>query len=62
MIYIFNKPLHLWLGIATFISLTLTIASGIFVGKFGIKTHKLFATITMLLALAHAIMAIIVWS
>jgi len=61
MIYILGKPLHLWLGIITFILLILTAASGMMLKKFGLKTHRTLALLTIISALAHALIAIIVW-
>jgi hypothetical protein len=51
-------PLPAWLGIATFLSLFATFLFGFLMmkGKNLMRWHKLFAILTLLLAVVHAIL------
>ncbi len=53
-------PLTVWLGIFTIISLFITIVFGILMtkGKQTFKLHKWFAYLTVILAIAHAVLVI----
>ncbi|PKN01446.1 MAG: hypothetical protein CVU77_04930 [Elusimicrobia bacterium HGW-Elusimicrobia-1] len=61
--YIFGKPAYVWGGIVIGILFVLTIFTGIFMGRFGIKirTHKILAGATAAMAALHAAGGLYVW-
>jgi len=61
---IFNIPLAIWLGGLTFASLVTTVSLGIAMFYFQkpvFKFHRIFAFLTITLAVAHAIIAFLLW-
>jgi hypothetical protein len=62
---IFGIPLAIWLGFVTFASLITTASFGIAVFKFHktnlFKYHKLFAFITVSIAVIHFVFAFLLW-
>jgi len=57
-------PLAIWFGILTIISVFITFSLGIAMHVFKknvFKFHKLFAFLTVSLALVHAILALLLW-
>ncbi|OGJ13186.1 hypothetical protein A3K82_01235 [Candidatus Pacearchaeota archaeon RBG_19FT_COMBO_34_9] len=61
---IFNIPLAVWLGGLTFISLVTTVSLGIAMFYFQkpvFKYHRIFAFLTISLAVIHGIIAFLLW-
>jgi|GEM_PF-3865428 hypothetical protein len=61
---LFKTPLAIWFGILTIISLFLTAffgAATIYLKKNMFRQHKIFAIITVCLALIHLVLAVLLW-
>ncbi len=61
---LFNIPTAIWLGIITFISLSITLSFGIAMHHFKknvFKYHRFFAFFTLSIAIVHAIFAVLLW-
>ncbi|MDD5193111.1 MAG: hypothetical protein PHF67_00845 [Candidatus Nanoarchaeia archaeon] len=61
---ILNIPLAIWFGILTIITVFITASFGIATNVFHkdvFKYHKIFAFISLTLAVIHAILAIMFW-
>jgi len=61
---ILNTPLAIWFGALTFIFLILTFSFGIAFHVFRknvFNLHKIFAFVTLILAIIHVIFALMLW-
>lgn len=54
-IYLFGRPIFVWFGVLAMLLLFVTAFFGIKMKKYGLKTHKIAAAITILFALLHLI-------
>lgn len=61
---LFNIPLAVWLGFATYLSLIATLSFGIAMHVYKkpvFKIHKFFAFLTFILATIHLVLGFLLW-
>jgi hypothetical protein len=58
MLVLGGLPLSVWLGILSFLFLTVTVMTGLRIIKVNLKIHRRLALTTLALALTHALVVI----